>query len=113
MTNLILLFITHFVADFLFQTREMAKNKSSNFIYLTAHSFIIFISFLWAGIEFAVFNALAHFVIDAYIWNAYTFLRRKSGPDFKYWEDSLFYNFIGFDQLLHGLTIIYLSRLVV
>ena len=50
-------------------------------------------------------------IIDASIWNIYkwsVYLRDKTATkeNWKYWEDSWFYTTIGFDQLLHGITII-------
>lgn len=122
--KLSLLFITHFVADFLLQSRKMGKNKSSSWKYLGMHISIIFAAFLPFGIKFAVLNALIHAIIDKNIWNLYKLsagyrISKISGKNtskfaelvqtWPYWEDHWFYATIGFDQLLHALTIIALT----
>jgi hypothetical protein len=85
---------------------------------------------------FGILNTLIHGIIDWNIWKLYKFsahirisrfVRQKAtNPDgtisfsenqlyqdavknWKYWEDSVFYDTIGFDQLLHGLTILGLA----
>lgn len=150
--------ISHFVADFLLQDREMAKNKSVKPGVLYEHlsiqvsSMFLFLAFpfmikfggpgLLMAAFFSVFNGIIHGLIDWNIWklykiNAYNRIKKKgrelfdscTGPlslitkeedpegflkacerveetGFKYWEDHLFYVFIGLDQLLHGLTIV-------
>jgi hypothetical protein len=90
-----------------------------------------------------ILNTLVHGVIDWNIWNGYKLLTHKrliseanraaymNGnlnipfeerakvkydeklASFKYWEDHLFYSTIGFDQLLHGLTIIALFAILI
>ena len=95
-----------------------------------------------AAIIFATANAVIHGVIDWNIWNCYKLLTHKrlmskanraaymNGnlnipfeerakvkydeklASFKYWEDHLFYSTIGFDQLLHCLTIITLFSIL-
>ena len=113
--RLFLAFLTHFVADFIFQSRKMGQNKSSSLKWLSLHIAIIFICFLPFGLKFAVLNALFHAVIDGTIWNLYkisVFLRDKTATkeNWKYWQDSWFYTTIGFDQFLHGATIILLME---
>jgi hypothetical protein len=34
---LIILYVCHFIGDFIFQTRKMAENKSKSIYYLTSH----------------------------------------------------------------------------
>jgi hypothetical protein len=81
--ELIYLLITHFVADFILQNRWIAENKSSKVTALFTHTFIIFICFIHAGLEFAFYNAVAHMFIDGTLWNIYkafwglVFKRRK------------------------------------
>jgi hypothetical protein len=129
-----LLLVIHFVADFLFQSREMGKKKSSEFPWLLKHLSIQFIFFFAALIPFAsipiltillfaLMNAAIHGVIDWNIWRLYklgAFWRIKKDPQhplltdsvpekWKYWEDHWFYTTIGFDQLLHGLTLVFLA----
>lgn len=142
----------HFVADFLFQSREMGQKKSSEFKWLFRHLTIQWLFFAFGlvyftgpiiAIAFATLNCVVHGIIDWNIWNGYKLFthkrlmseagqaaymngnlnipyeeRTKTKYDeklaaFKYWEDHWFYSTIGFDQLLHGLTIIGLFALLV
>ena len=132
---LALLFVTHFVADFLLQSREMGKKKSSEPAFLAFHLLIQFFSFwfvLWAttnvqfAFVFALSNAAIHGIIDWNIWRLYKLYAYKAiakNPQhplltgnptepWKYWEDHWFYSTIGLDQLLHGLTLIGLAALL-
>lgn len=109
----ILALITHYVADFVLQSRKMGQNKSSSLKYLSLHVLIIFLCFLPFGLKFAFYNALIHAIIDGTIWNGYklsVYLRDRTATkeSWKYYEDDLFYSTIGFDQLLHSVTIVYL-----
>jgi hypothetical protein len=57
---LIILFIGHWVSDFLWQGRWMAHNKSSNILALSIHSLIYGIGmslYWWVG-DSSVFNSL-------------------------------------------------------
>jgi hypothetical protein len=108
---IIKLLIIHFISDFLLQRRWVAKNKSSDGMAMAEHISIIFCCFLYWGPVFAGLNALIHMIIDKNIWNAYKWFRRKEDKEtFKYWEDHLFYSTIGFDQLLHVLTLVVLAK---
>jgi len=152
--KIVWLLTLHFVADFLLQSREMGKKKSSEPHWLFAH---LLIQWLVVGlgaclvmpagmvIWFTTFNALIHGVIDWNIWNfyklsvKYRLLKIKpedfnytteaewhvattgsqadylamAGRNWKYWDDHLFYTTIGFDQLLHSITIVLLARLFI
>lgn len=125
------LLVIHFVADFLLQSREMGKTKSSNWRVLLAHLAIQATAFtlgLWpffglkTAIAFALLNAGVHGVIDWNIWRLYklSVLKRfpeidwadpKAASTYDYWNDSWFYHTIGLDQLLHGLTLVALAAL--
>jgi hypothetical protein len=110
----------HFIADFLLQSRDMGKKKSTDFKVLLQH-----LGILWyvvgfglmpaIGIEKAILisglNTLIHGIIDWNIWKGYKVtvaLRDDSAtPDtWKYWEDYWFYATIGLDQLLHAVTLV-------
>jgi len=104
------LIIVHFISDFLLQRRVVGVNKSSNWLAMAEHICIIFLCFLPFGVEFAACNALIHMLIDKNIWTIYKYIRRdENKKTFKYWEDHLFYSTIGFDQLLHIATLIFLN----
>lgn len=109
----------HFVADFLLQTREMAKQKSGNGFYLSVHVmiqwFVMFAGLLAfldpvrAG-QVATINASLHGLIDASVWNLYKrYVKFWHNPetteDFEYWEHQSFYTVIGIDQMLHSISI--------
>lgn len=137
------MFILHFIADFLLQSREMGKKKSSEPRWLFKHLAIQWAMFAVClapfigpvlSIGIATLNALVHGIIDWNIWRGYklfVFFRladvvRKEGAredqvkdqvmikakDWQYWEDHWFYTTIGFDQLLHGLTLVALFFLL-
>lgn len=128
---LCLVFVLHFIADFLLQSREMGTKKSSEFKWLARHlqiQFLIFtivLTFIVGfpkAYVFAISNAAIHGIIDWYIWRGYKYFVMKriernpshellSGTygttgQWKYYEDHWFYSTIGLDQLLHGLTMI-------
>ena len=81
MINCVVLFITHFIADFLLQSRKMGKKKSEDIKELVLHGFIIFWSFLlvtvsifnW-NIYFSLVYAIIHCLQDWYIWGGYKWL---------------------------------------
>ena len=111
---MITLFIVHFVADFLLQSRKMGKLKSTSWGYLGAHLLIQFVCFApFLGLGASLINAAVHGLIDRNIWNAYKAfagwqydLNEENGKEFRYWEDHWFFVTIGLDQLLHGITLI-------
>ena len=95
-TILILIAIvwTHFIADFLLQTNQMAELKSSSNKWLGFHSLVYACPFIWVGIQYAVISGLIHFIVD---WNT-------SRTTSKLWLDRrvrLFFIVIGFDQAIH------------
>lgn len=130
--SLVLLIVIHIVFDFFFQTREMGKNKSSKLSYLIPHLFIISLGLsIYAtfcgrythnqGVMFVAGNVILHGVIDWNIWRLFKTLvifRLSKGKklylvtDYKYWEDSMFYNFIAIDQALHAICYLALDYLV-
>ncbi len=108
--EIVLVLVLHFISDFLLQTRKIAQKKSSDYLALFLHCIIVFVVF-WPffGIKFAALNAFIHAVIDRNVWNIYKYIRRNENEKtFQFWNDSLFYSFIGFDQFLHVLTLILL-----
>ena len=160
-TMLIAPLILHFIADFLLQSREMGKKKSSEFKWLYRHlriqfgvmlvgmypvilfqlvnkvsagdlllQYPVFTLMTTAGVVsfiFAILNTIVHGIIDWNIWklyklSAYARIKKEakegnfglawiteSGKNWQYWEDHWFYATIGFDQLLHTVTIVLLA----
>lgn len=114
------LLLLHFVSDFLMQNRYIAENKSKDFSVMTAHCLIIFflfapiLSVLPHGILFAFVYSLIHFLQDTFVWRSYKYIITKTWRGdirgFKYWEENSFYSTIGFDQMLHVATLIFLQK---
>lgn len=124
---LIALLVTHFIADFICQSREMGKKKSYEVKWLAAHLLIQFVFFCIFGWKFALINAVIHGVIDWNIWRLYKLsvgIWMKNNPEheatkayattgvWKFWEDHLFFTTIGFDQMLHMITLVVLWDLM-
>lgn len=80
MKILAIMMVSHFVADFLLQSREMGKTKSTVFKVLLEHIIIQYLT-LWAAllffvgptlaVEISLCNALVHGLIDWNIWKLY------------------------------------------
>jgi len=108
-----LLLISHFIGDFVLQSRKIATTKSSKLSSLSIHLVILFLSLIPVTllsklpIYIPFIYCILHGLQDWFIWRGYKKLYtiRKSPPP--YYEDHLFYTTIGLDQLLH--TIILLS----
>lgn len=111
----------HFIADFVLQPRDMAKNKTSDLKILRNHIFRI-ISIIGLGLLpfltldkvmiLTLVNGLIHGVIDWNIWKIYKHFAYKRAsklalPEtFAYWDDVWFYCTIGLDQFLHAATLV-------
>ena len=100
-----LVLFTHFVADFICQTDNMAKNKSKSLKWLSFHIAVYTLIFCYLGIEFALINGVCHFLID--------FITSKISS--YYYAKGRIHDFfvvIGFDQLLHTSILIMTLSLV-
>lgn len=110
---IIVIILSHWIADFIFQTREMAENKSHSMEFLLKHIatytvvlyfLIIFFSKLipnsisnWGVLlpaAFAIINGFLHLVVDFFTSKLTSFLWRKELVH-------LFFITIGLDQALH------------
>ena len=109
-----LLIFTHWFADFVLQTDDMATKKSKSLFWLSQHILAYGLG-LWgfcflnaffskevppfsSAFEFVIVNMIAHFAID--------FVTSKITS--KLWQEKKVHNFfvvIGFDQALHMATI--------
>ena len=109
---LIGMFTLHFIGDFLFQTREMANKKSKSIYYLTLHVLWYSVAYIPTGlligydtpyIEFLVLLSITHWITD--------FITSKCTSYF--WEKKqikAFFTTIGFDQLIHTITLLLLFK---
>jgi hypothetical protein len=89
-----LVLTVHWIADFIFQTRSMANNKSTSMKWLSAHILAYTCFLLPFGLKFALVNGLAHFIIDF-------FTSRFTSYFWKEKDVHKFFITIGLDQLLH------------
>ena len=96
-----IILVIHFVADFVLQSDWMAKNKSKDNKALLLHVSVYSIPFmLLISPLYGLINGILHFAID------YTTARLSS----KLWARGDVHNFfvvIGFDQLLHALSLLW------
>jgi hypothetical protein len=108
-----LLFIKHFLVDFVFQTNEQATNKGiyGNWSGL-GHSFqhsvgtmIVMMLFMnpWLSLLFATLDGMIHYHID---W-----VKVSMGP--KSMDHPRFWAWFGADQLFHAFTYIWFIWLLV
>ena len=116
--SIFLFLILEYIGDFLLQDREMAINKSSDIRELITHVATIVVILNLVGvvgifldkteiailIPVGVLYGIFHAIQDWYIWRLYKYIRRNEDKNFKYYEDKLFYDFIGLDRLLHIIT---------
>ena len=104
---LIVLFLIHFVSDFVLQTREMAMKKSTQVEWLAYHVLIYSLPFLLMHVffqdilktfAFVVINFAGHFITD--------YISSKIGT--YYWNKDNMHKFfvtIGADQLFHMIAL--------
>jgi hypothetical protein len=91
----------HWFADFILQSREMGTNKSSSVKWLSIHCLVYSLPLLVFGWQFALFNGVAHWMVDGV----------TSKITKRLYEKSNFYGFfsvIGMDQAIH-MTVLLLS----
>ena len=112
MTNLIiLLFVLHWIGDFVCQTRWMADNKSKSLLALTLHvsvySFVLFAGLLTVSnyfsiegfLQFMGANFMLHWITDI-TTSQFTKL---------FWLNKDMHKFfivVGFDQMIHAICLV-------
>ena len=95
----LLLVWMHFIADFILQSDNMAKNKSKSNKWLGFHVMVYGIPFLLFGPLYYLVNTAAHFITD--------FLTsRVSSKLYKENKIHWFFVVIGFDQAMHITTLL-------
>jgi len=116
---MLILFISHYVGDFLLQRRKVAVNKHSDMACLLEHTVIIFITTLAAMLVFgnaaaavivAVLYAVLHGIQDRFIWRSFNNKKIENkwtieDPKFSAW----FFRYLGLDQMLHMIALFGLS----
>ena len=93
LTLILYILFTHWVADFVFQTNEMALNKSKSIEWLSYHVCVYTLPWFVIGWQFALINGICHWVID--------FLSSKVNAVLYEKSRHYFFVAIGFDQFLH------------
>jgi hypothetical protein len=99
MHTVIILIWFHFFADFVMQTDEIAKRKAREPVICVWHAFLYMIPLLCYGAEYALFNGVAHYIVDSITSKLTSWLYAK---DQRHW----FFVTIGFDQAIHMTTLI-------
>ena len=100
-----LILVAHWVGDYLFQTTNMAVEKSASLKWLTLHvltymlvlgCFSIFL-FSWKlALTYIALNGILHFITDFF----------TSKLAVKHQDNArVFYPILGFDQMTHGLCL--------
>lgn len=103
--NFSILLITHWLGDYVFQTSKMALGKSKHLKWLAVHVLTytvilcicsLFIFPIKVAISYAILNGILHGITD--------FFTSKLAA--KHTENPrLFFPILGFDQLIHLLTL--------
>lgn len=98
----------HYVADWLAQTSWMARNKSHSNLALNVHvavyTLILAVGCAWwfesaaGGVVFAAVNGVLHWFVDAITSKVTAWAHERK-------HHRTFFNVIGFDQLLHQLSL--------
>lgn len=117
--NLLTIFIVlfaHYISDFWLQSKNMAEKKSTNIYWLLTHCIVygigLFLILFFGNtlsfinvngyielIVFSVLNVIIHFFVDYVTSRITSKLYNKK----KY---RMFFNVIGFDQLIHTMTLL-------
>jgi hypothetical protein len=108
----VLILMYHWVADFMFQSDWMARNKSSDDVPLVAHIGVYTFVFIWLGLLFAgipglvwaLVNGVAHFFTDWATSRITSYLWKKK-------DVHSFFVVIGLDQLLHYVVLFYTATI--
>lgn len=109
---MIILLFTHWVGDYLLQFNIIAIHKSQDIMWLTVHVLIytavIYMAVIFRftpeeAFYFCVANGLLHFATD--------FITSKLSSKYKD-NPRLFYPIIGFDQLIHTVTLVTTVHLI-
>lgn len=114
------LVIVHYIADFIFQTREMGTKKSSSIKWLSLHVLVYITVFVTFTLIFVDSNIsfseqyLKWFIVNGILhWITDFFSSKLSSYFYKNKKEKLFWSTIGFDQLIHILTLTWTLKIIV
>jgi len=93
-TDLLIIIWLHFIADFLFQPRQIAENKGKDLRVLILHCCMYSVLFFWFGWKYALLNSTLHFIIDFHSSRAINYFWGRGNK----WAG---FAVIGLDQALH------------
>lgn len=111
MTIPLSLLALHFIGDFLLQTDWMALNKSKQWDVLAIHAAVYSVCFFWFGSLFVLMTFVTHFITDAItsrITSRLWFVHEVPNGFYDYDAGNKrhwFFVMIGFDQLIHFVTL--------
>lgn len=113
MNFIIIIFLIHFISDFIFQTHEMSLKKSKSIFWLSYH--VIVYSFITTILWYIFFGGMIKdysFILYIFIitfithWITDYFTSKWTS---KLWEQQRVHDFfvvIGLDQLIHTITLL-------
>ena len=99
--DIILIVWMHAIGDFVFQTRYIARNKSTSHWVLAAHCVLYMIPLFFISWQFAIINGILHYPVDYGSSQLTTYYHKKE-------NENMFFNVIGIDQAVH-FTILFLT----
>lgn len=114
-TTAIAIVLAHFIGDWLFQSREMAINKSKSFIVLMKHLSILSITMLASSMTldlptrfcflWIAMNLICHGIQDWFIWRiAGSHLMKSCSTNEDAYNKKFFWDIVGLDGALHYCT---------
>ncbi len=104
-TTMLALVWTHFLADFIMQTDDMAQKKSTSVAWLTIHIAVYMLPLLFFGWRFALVNGACHWMVD--------FCTSKINS--RLWQQKKVHWFfvgVGVDQAIHVSTLMLTAGLI-
>jgi hypothetical protein len=109
MINLIIIFVIHFIADFIFQSHEMSIKKSKSLLWLSYHVFVYtFVTIIGWLVFSPELITILHILLTTFITHWVTDFFTSKWSSYLYSKNSIhnFFVVIGFDQLIHATTLI-------
>lgn len=99
--TLLLILFLHLFADYVVQTRWMARRKSSDFLALLIHATVYGFVFLPIGIFYAWFNAVLHGCTDGITSRATKFFWARAKETGSGWDEWKTFLIMGIDHFVH------------